>query len=196
QSGETASAAAKPSAATRAPSSAHLPQPITRSKNKSRILYHCVPFSLDVTLSPTIADSGRSPAACGFMKPAYWEDAKRALTLSDPGLGRLIVLFPDVHLTRRGDPFTTLARAIVGQQISVKAAQTIWDRFVVAVKAAGEPPRLDPARVGRTRVSTLRRCGFSERKALYVRDLARHFVTGALDPGEWPDMSDEALIER
>ena len=45
---------------------------------------------------------------------------------------------------------------------------------------------LDPARVGRTRLPTLRRCGLSERKATYVRDLARHFVTGALDPAEWP----------
>jgi DNA-3-methyladenine glycosylase II len=42
----------------------------------------------------------------------------------------------------------------------------------------------------------LRRCGFSERKALYVRDLARHFVSGELDPREWPAMSDEELIER
>ena len=101
-----------------------------------------------------------------------------------------------MHLQRRGDPFTTLSRAIVGQQISVKAAQTIWERLVAATRAAGTPPRLDPARLGRTRLPTLRRCGLSERKAGYVRDLARHFVTGALDPGEWPALSDEELILR
>ena len=130
------------------------------------------------------------------MKPAYWDDATRALGRSDPVLKRLIRKFPDVHLQRRGDPFTTLARAIVGQQISVKAAQTIWERLVVAVGASGEPIRFEPARVGRMRLPTLRRCGLSERKALYVRDLARHFVTGALDPAEWPELADEALIER
>lgn len=129
-------------------------------------------------------------------KPHYWDEAIRVLGQSDSVLNRLIVRFPDVHLQRRGDPFTTLARAIVGQQISVKAAQTIWDRFAGAVAAVGNPIRLDPARVGRTRLSTLRRCGLSERKALYVRDLARHFVNGALDPAEWPALSDDELIER
>jgi DNA-3-methyladenine glycosylase II len=130
------------------------------------------------------------------MKPHSWEEAIRALGRSDPILKRLIRKFPDVHLQRRGDPFTTLARAIVGQQISVKAAQSIWDRFVKAVRAEGDPVRLDPVRVGRTRIATLRKCGLSERKALYVRDLARHFVTGALDPAEWPQLADEVLIER
>ena len=130
------------------------------------------------------------------MKPAYWDRATRALARHDPVLGRLIREHPDVHLRRRGDPFTTLARAIVGQQISVKAAQTIWNRLAAAVAATGDPVALDPARVGRTRLPTMRRCGLSERKALYVRDLARHFVSGALDPREWPALSDEALIER
>jgi len=130
------------------------------------------------------------------MKPAYWDEATRALGRGDPVLRRLMRAHTDVHMRRRGDPFTTLARAIVGQQISVKAAQTIWDRLATAVAATGDPVRLDPARVGRTRLPTMRRCGLSERKALYVRDLARHFVTGALDPREWPALPDEALIER
>jgi DNA-3-methyladenine glycosylase II len=77
----------------------------------------------------------------------------------------------------------------------VKAAQTIWDRLATAVAATGNPVRFDAARVGRTRVSTLRRCGLSERKAEYVRDLARHFVSGALDPGQWPALDGEALID-
>jgi DNA-3-methyladenine glycosylase II len=130
------------------------------------------------------------------MKPVYWDEATRELGRCDPVLRRLIRCHPEVHLQRRGEPFTTLARAIVGQQISVKAAQTIWDRFVAAVGGSGNAVALDPARVGRTRLTTLRRCGLSERKALYIRDLARHFVTGALDPAQWPQLSDEALIER
>jgi len=134
------------------------------------------------------------------MKPAYWEDATRALSRADPVMRRLIEGFPGIHLTRRGDPFTTLSRAIVGQQISVKAAQTIWERFTVATGAGRDTRalsvRLDAARVGRTRLPTLRRCGLSARKAEYLRDLARHFTSGKLDPREWPALDDEALIAR
>ncbi len=129
-------------------------------------------------------------------KPHYWDEAKLALARADPVLQRLIQRFPDIHLQRRSDPFTTLARAIVGQQISVKAAQTIWDRFALAVGGKGDPVRIESARVSRTRLPTLRRCGLSERKAHYLRDLARHFTSGALDPSEWPQLSDQALIER
>jgi DNA-3-methyladenine glycosylase II len=134
------------------------------------------------------------------MKPAYWDDATRALSRGDPVMRRLIDGVPGIHLTRRGDPFTTLSRAIVGQQISVKAAQTIWERFTVATGAGRDSDaasvHLDAVRVGRTRLPTLRRCGLSARKAEYLRDLARHFTTGALDPLEWPALDDETLIAR
>jgi DNA-3-methyladenine glycosylase II len=129
------------------------------------------------------------------MKPSYWDTATGVLASRDPVLRRLIAEFPDIHLTRRGDAFTTLARAIVGQQISVKAAQTIWERLVRAVRGSGEPIRLDPLRVGRTQRKTLRAVGLSERKGDYVRDLARHFASGKLDPAAWPRQDDEQLIE-
>jgi len=127
-------------------------------------------------------------------KPHYWDEAIRALAARDVVLGRLIAEYPGLHLTRRGDPFTTLARAIVGQQISVKAAQTIWERLLKAC-GAGERGPLDPLRVQRKRVTTLRKCGLSERKAEYIRDLARHFASARLDPRVWPELDDEALIE-
>jgi DNA-3-methyladenine glycosylase II len=130
------------------------------------------------------------------MKPAYWDEAARALASRDVVMARLVADHPGIHVVRRGDPFTTLARAIVGQQISVKAAQTIWDRLVVATSGTGTPVHLDPARVSRTRTTTLRRVGLSENKALYIRDLARHFVSGALDPREWQALDDEDLILR
>src|SRR6266568_8862436 len=69
-------------------------------------------------------------------KPRYWDDAARELSRRDPVLRRLIRAHPGVHLKRRSDPFTTLARAIVGQQISVKAADSIWRRFVVLIDAS------------------------------------------------------------
>jgi DNA-3-methyladenine glycosylase II len=134
------------------------------------------------------------------MKPPYWDEAVLALAERDPVLRKLIAQFSGIHLARRGEPFTTLARAIVGQQISVKAALSIWDRFCSACggldDAGALAVRLDPARVARMRLPTLRKCGLSERKALYLRDLARHFARGTLDPSQWPSLDDEALIER
>jgi DNA-3-methyladenine glycosylase II len=56
------------------------------------------------------------------------------------------------------------------------------------------PARVDPARVALMRITTLQRCGLSVRKAEYIRDLARHFVSGKLDPKIWPQLDDEALI--
>jgi DNA-3-methyladenine glycosylase II len=131
------------------------------------------------------------------VKPSYWDDATRALGKRDPVLRRLIRAYPGIHLKRRSDGFTTLARAIVGQQISVKAADTIWRRFVATVQSGEKPvafPRIDPLAVLETDIAPLRVCGLSQRKAEYVRDLASHFVSGALDPKRWKKLDDEALI--
>ena len=120
-------------------------------------MYHIRPLArlrpaFDRAAEPLVhcVDNGAVPAALAkrlirnlAMKPHYWDEAIRALAARDRVMARLIAEYPDIHLTRRGDPFTTLARAIVGQQISVKAAQTIWDRLVEA-RGAGEPVPLDP----------------------------------------------------
>jgi DNA-3-methyladenine glycosylase II len=88
------------------------------------------------------------PTRVDAMKPAYWDEAVRALARGDPVLRRLVRRHPGIHLKRRSDPFTTLARAIVGQQISVAAAAAIWKRFVAATGGAPGPrfPRLAPRR--------------------------------------------------
>jgi DNA-3-methyladenine glycosylase II len=122
------------------------------------------------------------------MKPEYWDRAKRALARNDLVLGAIIRSRPRVHLQRRGEPFLTLARAIVGQQISVKAAQSVWDRLVACV---GE---MTPQSVlGRQRPE-LRACGLSDRKTEYIADLAQHFADGAIHVHRWPEMSDEEII--
>ena len=64
------------------------------------------------------------------MKPEYWDRAKRTLARRDPVLAGIMRRHPRVHLVARGEPFQTLARAIVGQQISVKAAQSVWNRVL------------------------------------------------------------------
>ena len=80
------------------------------------------------------------------MKPAYWDEATRALGQRDRVLRKLIRAHPHIHLRRRHDPFTTLARAIVGQQISVKAADSIWRRFVATVAPGATIDRLPAPR--------------------------------------------------
>ena len=130
------------------------------------------------------------------LKPPYWDEATRTLARRDPVLRRLIHAYPGIHLKRRTDPFTTLARAIVGQQISVKAADSIWRRFVAVVDTAPAAgfPCLSPVRVGSAPIPALRTCGLSQRKAEYLTDLANHFVSGKLDPVQWRQLDDEALI--
>jgi DNA-3-methyladenine glycosylase II len=131
------------------------------------------------------------------VKPAYWDEATRALGKSDRVLRKLIRAYPDIHLKRRSDPFTTLARAIVGQQISVKAADSVWRRLVATVAPEARSaafPKLDPRDVAGAGLPALRNCGLSQRKGEYLRDLAGHFVSGALDPRSWKKLDDELLI--
>ena len=130
------------------------------------------------------------------MKPRYWDEAAKALSRRDRVLARLIRRYPGVHLKRRTDPFTTLARAIVGQQISVKAADSIWRRFVALVGDAPSRsfPRLAPHRIIAAPVQGLRVCGLSQRKAEYLVDLADHFASGRLEPRRWKRLDDETLI--
>ncbi len=103
-------------------------------------------------------------------------------------MGRIMREHPKVFLAPRGDPFFTLARAIVGQQISVKAAQSVWDRLVTCVGV------VTPDMVLARDRKTLRACGLSDRKTEYIADLAQHFASGAIHVHRWPDMPDEEII--
>ena len=122
------------------------------------------------------------------MKPEYWDRAKRALSRGDPVMAAIIRRHPRVHLEPRGEPFHTLARAIVGQQISVKAAQSVWNRFVERVSV------VNPETVIRARAGDLRTCGLSGKKCEYIQDLARRFADGHVHVHKWPAMSDEEVI--
>lgn len=122
--------------------------------------------------------------------PKYWGEAKAALSRRDKVLRRIINVHPDARLRTRGDAFQTLARSIVGQQISVKAAQSVWDRFA---KSCGA--RVTPESVIGHPEEALRACGLSRGKAAYLKDLASHFHTGAINPRRWARMGDENVIE-
>ncbi|HEX4926641.1 MAG TPA: DNA-3-methyladenine glycosylase [Burkholderiales bacterium] len=122
------------------------------------------------------------------MKPDYWDRAKRALAKSDPVMAGIMRAHPKVFLAKRGEPFMTLARAIVGQQISVKAAQSVWERFAACV---GE---VTPQRVLARERPVLRACGLSDRKTEYIADLAQHFADGRIHVARWSEMNDEEII--
>jgi DNA-3-methyladenine glycosylase II len=122
--------------------------------------------------------------------PEFWDEARRHLARKDKVLRRIIKACPEADFASRGDAFETLARAIVGQQISVKAAQSIWARFATLAQT------VDPIRVAALADEALRGCGFSGQKVAYVKDLARHFGSGAVKPRRWARMDDEAIIEE
>jgi DNA-3-methyladenine glycosylase II len=121
------------------------------------------------------------------MKPEYWERAKRALR-KDPVMAAIMRQHPGVYMTVRGEPFMTLARAICGQQISVKAAQSVWNRVVVCCSS------VTPENVLAVDRKKLRACGLSDRKTEYIADLAQHFADGRIHARDWPRMSDEEII--
>lgn len=120
--------------------------------------------------------------------PYFWEEACKHLVKKDRVLKRLIPQFGDVCLETRGDAFVTLARSIVGQQISVKAAQTVWERFELL------PRKLTPANVLKLKVDDMRAAGLSARKIEYLVDLALHFDNGALHVKSWDAMSDDEIV--
>ena len=124
------------------------------------------------------------------LTPTYWQAASSALAKDDPQMARWVALYGGTALLSRGEPFVTLARSIVGQQISVKAADSVWARFEAAV------PLITPAAVLMQDVAALRACGLSQRKAEYMRDLALHFSTGDIQPNHWDAMSDAEIIQE
>ena len=133
------------------------------------------------------AKAASPPAAIG-VRPAYWDDACKHLTRKDRVMKRLIAQSDGACLQTRGDAFTTLARSIVGQQISVKAAQTVWDRFALL------PRKMLPANVLKLKVDDMRAAGLSTRKVEYLVDLSLHFSNGSIQVGAWESMDDDAII--
>lgn len=132
--------------------------------------------------------SAAAPIPAAGVQPAFWGQACEHLMKKDRVMRRLIPQFGQAALESRGDAFVTLARSVVGQQISVKAAQTVWDRF------AALPRKMTPAMVLKLKVDDMRAAGLSARKVEYLVDLALHFSSKQLHVQQWANMDDEAVI--
>ena len=91
-------------------------------------------------------------------------------------------------LRSRGDAFETLARSIVGQQISVKAAESVWKKVVKLCQ------QVTPQKIQKLKIEKLRACGLSERKVIYLKDLSAQFLLKKIEPKKWSDHTDEEII--
>lgn len=123
-------------------------------------------------------------------KASYWQIACDDLSANDPVIGKIILSYHGEFLSSRGQAFETLLRSIVGQQISVKAAQSVWEKLLKTLGSA------KPDIVFKVSPLKMRKAGLSERKVEYAKDLARHFLDGSLDQHRWHLMSDEEIIEH
>jgi len=149
------------------------------------------------------------------MPPKYWSRALSGLSKQDPVLKTLIRNNRQKKLQSRGDQFVTLARAIISQQISVKAAATVWQRLLDAtavIKPASVKPTsispaptnaasndsavLDPGAIAQMSMEQLRACGLSGRKSTYMVQLANYFLDSTPDTENWRLQDDEQLIQE
>tara|TARA_B100001093_G_scaffold382414_1_gene367962 strand:+ start:305 stop:925 length:621 start_codon:yes stop_codon:yes gene_type:complete len=123
-------------------------------------------------------------------KPTFWETAKKDLTRKDKKLGKIIQNYPSDFLFTKSDPFYTLSRSIIGQQISVSAAQAVWNRFelkVITVK---------PQIVKNIHYMKLKSCGLSKQKVTYLKSLSNAFIEKLIQPEKWKSMENEKIIEE
>lgn len=121
-------------------------------------------------------------------QPAWWQEACVGLAAADPVMAGLVARYQGEGLVGQGDPFLTLVRAIVAQQISVRAADSIWARLEACVGT------VSPPHVAVRSQDELRGAGLTRQKAGYVRDIAAGFVSGEIEPARWQDADDEAAI--
>jgi DNA-3-methyladenine glycosylase II len=124
--------------------------------------------------------------------PADYAKARRLLMRRDPVLARLIKAHGPCGLAaaQRNDHFTALVRAITGQQLSTKAAATIFSR-IEALMPGGT---LTPAGLAAVTDEALRAAGMSRQKIVYFRDLTAHVQSGELPLDSLDAMSDEEVI--
>ena len=121
--------------------------------------------------------------------PDYWEKGKKELKKIDKNIKKIIELYEFPSLTTREDMFYTLIRSIVGQQISVRAADTIWDKIV------NEAKEIRPEIIYSMDENIMRDCGLSKRKVEYMKAVSEKWLNG-YDKINWHELSDEAVTEK
>ena len=121
--------------------------------------------------------------------PFYWNKTKRALSKKDPVLRKIIKKYNKGFLTTRNNPFFSLCRTIVGQQISTKAADSIWFKFEKKCKR-----RINPSTILKISSQNLRKVGLSRQKISYLKNISKAFRNKSFDMKEIIKMTDDEAI--
>jgi len=122
--------------------------------------------------------------------PAYWNKAKKILSKRDPILRKIIKKFNKGYLTTRKDPFFSLCRTIIGQQISTKAADSIWSRFEIKCNK-----KIIPNTVLKLTSRSLRNAGLSRQKTNYLKNIAKSFKNKSFNIKNLKKMNDDLAID-
>ena len=123
--------------------------------------------------------------------PVYWHKAKKHLNEADPILARLILVHNQYTISSRGEALETLLRSIVGQQISVQAAASVWE------KLAKKIGKIKPKNVILISFDDLKSCGLSKQKVQYIINICNHFIDFSIkDHSYWEDRSYQSIYDE
>ena len=122
--------------------------------------------------------------------PKYWHKAKISLSKRDPILKKIIKQYNKGHLTTRNNPFFSLCRTIVGQQISIKAADTIWNRLEAKCKK-----KIIPQKIIKLKATSKKKAGLSRQKIYYLKNIAKSFKNKSFDVSSLKKMDDVSAID-
>ncbi len=123
--------------------------------------------------------------------PAYWQDSLQYLTSADKTLGDVISQHKDYSITARGEAYETLLRAIVGQQISVKAAASVWNKIIDLIKI------IEPNKILSISKEKLKLCGLSKQKTQYILNISEHFkINNIIDDTYWENRTYLSVYEE
>ena len=123
-------------------------------------------------------------------KPSYWNKAKSILSKRDKVMKKLIKHYKDGALVTRNDVFFSLCKSIIGQQISVAAANSVFSKFKKSCKG-----NITAKNVNKLSSQTLKKCGLSRQKVRGIKDLAKKIITKKFKPHLIKKMTDEEAIE-
>ena len=120
-------------------------------------------------------------------EPIYWKKAQNYLSIKDKKLSKIISQYKG-HLKTRNNPFYSLCKAIVGQQISVQSADSVWKRF------SNKCERVSPKNVESLTVQEIRDCGITRQKTEYIKLLSANFINKNFKASELKNLNDEEAI--
>ena len=121
--------------------------------------------------------------------PSYWYRAKKILSKRDPVLKKIIKRYKKGFLTTRDKPFFSLCRTIIGQQISTRAADSIWAKFEKKCKK-----NITPKMVLKLSSKNLKTAGLSRQKVSYLKNIAKNFNNKSFDVKKLKTMNDDESI--